>query len=141
MLFAHDVDIDTLDGRALIRHLSLSFGKERVAVVGRNGVGKSTLLRVLAQEIRPTRGRIEHRGAISLVSQHLTGEASPGQLRRAALEQAFRAEPELLFLDEPRNDLDARGRSWLFRQLRNYAGALMVVSTTPTCWSSSTTSL
>jgi ATPase subunit of ABC transporter with duplicated ATPase domains len=47
-------DVDVLD--------SLSFGVEageRIAIIGPNGVGKSTLMRCLAGELRPTAGRIE----------------------------------------------------------------------------------
>lgn len=46
----HGLTVDTEEGRPLFKGLSLSLGRERVAVVGRNGVGKTTLLRILAGE-------------------------------------------------------------------------------------------
>ena len=52
------LDLDTLEGRPLFRDLHLSLGRDRVAIVGRNGVGKSTLLRLLAGEGPTTSKRV-----------------------------------------------------------------------------------
>ena len=38
------------DGRPLLSDIDLSFGTERTGLVGRNGVGKTTLLRLIAGE-------------------------------------------------------------------------------------------
>lgn len=43
--------------KPLIQHLSLSIEKgERIAIIGKNGRGKSTILRLLAGELVPTKG-------------------------------------------------------------------------------------
>jgi ATPase subunit of ABC transporter with duplicated ATPase domains len=131
MLSATDLAVHAVDGRPLVQDLTLQLGREQVAVVGRNGVGKSSLLRVLAEEEQPTSGEIRRNGTIRVVHQRLTGDASPGELRQAALARAFQAEPDLLFLDEPSNDLDERGRSWLLRRLRRWRNGLLVVSHDP----------
>jgi ATP-binding cassette, subfamily F, member 3 len=45
--------------RILIKDLSLAIGKEdRICVIGKNGKGKSTLLRLLAGELKPGEGKI-----------------------------------------------------------------------------------
>ncbi|MEK7376398.1 MAG: ATP-binding cassette domain-containing protein, partial [Candidatus Margulisiibacteriota bacterium] len=45
--------------RILIESLSIAIGKDdRICVIGKNGKGKSTLLRLLAGELRPVEGRI-----------------------------------------------------------------------------------
>lgn len=45
----------------LIKKLNLSIGKkDRICVVGKNGKGKSTLLRLLAKELNPTEGKVVH---------------------------------------------------------------------------------
>jgi ATPase subunit of ABC transporter with duplicated ATPase domains len=44
-------------------HLSLA-GGDRVALVGANGVGKSTLLKLLAGQLQPTQGSIVHQGKL-----------------------------------------------------------------------------
>lgn len=59
----------TPDGRAVLTDLDLQFSRERVGIVGRNGVGKSTLMRLLAGEIQPTAGTIAIDGSIALLRQ------------------------------------------------------------------------
>jgi len=47
------------EGPVLIDNLSFTIGREdRIAVIGKNGMGKSTLLRLLAGELKPTSGSI-----------------------------------------------------------------------------------
>jgi ATPase subunit of ABC transporter with duplicated ATPase domains len=136
LLEAHAVTIETPGGRTLVRELSLRLGRERVAIIGRNGVGKSTMLEVLADRRAATQGRIVCRGRRLLVPQYLAGEvaadddpaASPGERRRQLLEAAFDAHPDLLLLDEPTSDLDGEGITWLVQRLALWRGGLLVVS-------------
>jgi ATP-binding cassette ChvD family protein len=53
---------------------------------------------------------------------------SGGERRRIALCQLLLAQPELLLLDEPTNHLDAESVSWLEGHLRNYPGAILIVT-------------
>src|SRR5436190_208051 len=53
---------------------------------------------------------------------------SGGERRRAALCQLLLAAPELLLLDEPTNHLDAESVSWLEGHLRNYPGAILIIT-------------
>src|SRR5881227_3420920 len=53
---------------------------------------------------------------------------SGGERRRIALCQLLLAQPELLLLDEPTNHLDAESVSWLEGHLRNYSGAILIVT-------------
>jgi ATPase subunit of ABC transporter with duplicated ATPase domains len=136
LLEAHALTIEAPGGRVLVRDLSLRLGRERVAVVGRNGVGKSTLLEVLAGLRVTAQGSVVCRGRRLLVPQHLGGEvatnefpaASPGERRRQLLEAALDARPDLLLLDEPTSDLDAAGIRWLVGRLAVWPGGLLVVS-------------
>jgi len=132
LLRVSDLCIHTLEGRALARDLNLSLGRERVAVVGRNGVGKTSLIRVLAGRQAPTTGTVHRYGSVALVDQDLDqGESSGGERRRAAIERALERCPELLILDEPSEDLDEVGRRWLGHRLRAWRGGLIVVSHDP----------
>jgi ATPase subunit of ABC transporter with duplicated ATPase domains len=132
LLHARGLGIDTPGGRPLFDELSLTLDeRDRVAVVGRNGVGKSALLEVLAGQAPPQRGRLSCRGRRVLVPQRLPraeGSGSPGELRRRRLQAALGAAPDLLLLDEPSHDLDDANLEWLLRRLAAFPHALVVVS-------------
>jgi ATP-binding cassette ChvD family protein len=53
---------------------------------------------------------------------------SGGERRRIALCKLLLDQPELLLLDEPTNHLDAESVSWLEGHLRNYPGAILIVT-------------
>lgn len=59
----------TPDGRAVLSGLDLQFQRERTGIVGRNGVGKSTLLRLLTGELKPAAGHITIDGRIAMLRQ------------------------------------------------------------------------
>src|ERR1700726_1187114 len=53
---------------------------------------------------------------------------SGGERRRGALCRVLLDHPDLLLLDEPTNHLDAESVSWLEGHLRNYPGAILIVT-------------
>src|SRR5256886_6673224 len=53
---------------------------------------------------------------------------SGGERRRVALCRLLLEQPDLLLLDEPTNHLDAEAVSWLEGHLRNYPGAILIVT-------------
>ncbi len=53
---------------------------------------------------------------------------SGGERNALALTRALLSRPDLLVLDEPGNHLDAWGLSWLERCVRDYPGAVLIVS-------------
>ena len=82
-------------GAELLRDVSFSVGNgERIALVGANGVGKSTLLRLISGEITPTSGTISIDGHLGVMSQlvghgdatvrDLMVSLAPQRIRRAA---------------------------------------------------------
>jgi ATP-binding cassette ChvD family protein len=53
---------------------------------------------------------------------------SGGERRRVALCRLLLEQPDLLLLDEPTNHLDAESVMWLEGHLRNYPGAILIVT-------------
>jgi len=61
----------TPDGRVLFENLTLSLGREKTGLVGRNGVGKTTLLRLILGERAPVAGAVTVAGRIAALRQQL----------------------------------------------------------------------
>ncbi|HLH46815.1 MAG TPA: ABC-F family ATP-binding cassette domain-containing protein [Acidimicrobiales bacterium] len=80
MLTARDVSVSR-GGRTVLDRVSLSVGpRARLGVVGPNGIGKTTLLAVLAGAVEPDSGAVERSPATATVG-YLTQEpdAGPGE--------------------------------------------------------------
>jgi ATPase subunit of ABC transporter with duplicated ATPase domains len=63
------VRADTPDGRVLFDNLNLTIGAERIGLVGRNGVGKSTLLSLIAGTRAPASGAVSRAGVVGVLPQ------------------------------------------------------------------------
>jgi ATPase subunit of ABC transporter with duplicated ATPase domains len=104
----------------------------RVGVVGPNGVGKSTLLRVLAGLDEPDSGAITREPAglsvAYLAQERQIPGLSGGEAARRHLEAILVADAEVLLLDEPTNDLDFAALALLGRFVERHTGGLVVVS-------------
>ncbi|RZJ00653.1 MAG: ABC-F family ATP-binding cassette domain-containing protein [Brevundimonas sp.] len=59
----------TPDGHGLFDNLTLAFGRERTGLVGRNGVGKTTLLRLVAGLDHPVEGAVTRTGTVGWLGQ------------------------------------------------------------------------
>ena len=80
----------TLAARTLLDGVSLGLDDgDRIGVVGRNGDGKSTLLRLLARRQVPDVGRVTHAGGLTLGLLAQVDDAQPGlDVRRAVVGDA-----------------------------------------------------
>jgi len=128
------VAVGAPSGRPLFEGLHVELASERVALIGRNGVGKSALLDVLAgvAEVRAGTVRVSstphHVPQILATSSPNASPLSKGELRRAALEEARVSGSEILLLDEPTEDLDEASVAWLRGWLSRFRGCVVVVS-------------
>jgi ATPase subunit of ABC transporter with duplicated ATPase domains len=104
----------------------------RVGVVGPNGIGKSTLLRVLAGLEEPDSGTIKREPpdlSVAYLAQQLdVAGLSGGEAARRKLEAILTADAEVLLLDEPTNDLDFAALQSLEHFVQKHRGGLVVVS-------------
>ncbi|OWU83895.1 hypothetical protein ATO6_15875 [Oceanicola sp. 22II-s10i] len=83
------------DGRALAADITLTFGHDRTGIVGANGTGKSTLLRLLNGDIPPPGGEIVRTGIAALMEQDgLSTDATLSDLLGTAAMQATLARIE-----------------------------------------------
>jgi ATPase subunit of ABC transporter with duplicated ATPase domains len=103
-----DATIVAPGGRPLFDGLSLRLSREHVALVGRNGVGKSMLLSVLAGAAEAQTGRVKTSSPPHFVPQAVAPvdararTMSHGELRKLALAEARSSGAEILLLDEAR---------------------------------------
>jgi ATP-binding cassette ChvD family protein len=61
-------------------------------------------------------------------SDSAVDKLSGGERRRVALTRLLLSKPDLLLLDEPTNHLDAESVNWLEHHLRDYPGAILIVT-------------
>ena len=94
----------TPDGRTLFSDLSLNFETGRSGLVGRNGVGKSTLLHLISGSLQLQAGKLSVSGTLGLLRQ--AAQVSPGETvadlfgASSALDLLRRAEAGLADVDE-----------------------------------------
>jgi ATP-binding cassette subfamily F protein uup len=170
---AHHVGFSYEPETVILRDVDVDLGPgDRVGVVGTNGSGKSTFVKLLAGRLEPTTGTVKT--GPTVVSSYLdqgggdfdldatvqelvagpqgipgsledvalmkrfwfTGalpvtrakDLSGGERRRLQLLLALAARPNVLFLDEPTNDLDLETIRLLEEFLSQWPGTLVVVS-------------
>ena len=114
----------------ILDRLSLNLpGQGLVAIIGDNGTGKTTLLRLIAGQLTPDDGSIRLTRRVGYLPQdHHDDTLSGGEVVRAKLRELFEAHYDCLLLDEPTNNLDAQARQWLVGELRRFDGLAIIVS-------------
>ncbi|MBX9977859.1 MAG: ATP-binding cassette domain-containing protein [Alphaproteobacteria bacterium] len=105
---------------------------ERIAIIGRNGAGKSSLLKILEGELCPSEGKIimpndVHLSCVPQIIQDLR-TLSGGQRFKKTLTYALTSHPNVILLDEPTNHLDAANRKALAQMLSRYPGTLIMAT-------------
>lgn len=102
---------------------------ERIGIVGSNGVGKTTLLRMIIQEDNDYKGMITVNGDIAYVPQvKEIRDGSGGEISLKLLKEAFSSRTSILILDEPTSHLDQHNVQWLIHRISKFDGTIILVS-------------
>ena len=128
------------------------YENQKIGIVGRNGEGKSTLLKLISGEIKPDMGEIDTKIYFQYYRQveskiqpdftkidaeylsrlnipgHNIQHFSGGEQTRMRLAEYFSTYHFGLMMDEPTTHLDREGIQFLVDQLKYYYGTLIVVS-------------
>ena len=64
-----DISFETKPGFFLFKNLNLILGKEKSGLVGNNGIGKSTILKLIVGELEPSSGVVETKTKLAYLSQ------------------------------------------------------------------------
>jgi len=143
-----NVEVNYLDKKILDIERLAVHQFDRIGIVGRNGAGKSSLLKLLAGIVEPTSGEVSRHadfGYFEQVEAPAADEADPklvgklhvgpfneglsgGEQTRLKLAQLFTHYYPALFIDEPTTHLDQEGISFLRDELQYYYGALLLIS-------------
>lgn len=117
-------------GDELFSDLSIVIDDVRhCAVVGDNGIGKTTLLRIIADQLQPTHGKIVRNASVYLMPQISSPDSkSGGERQQQELKRAFESGADILLLDEPTNNLDADARAKFFVSLRRWRGGAIIIT-------------
>lgn len=104
------------DGSPLFSDLNLNLDQRHTGLVGRNGVGKSVLARLIAGDIAPTAGRCLRTGKVYYLAQHITH--APGQTVAdlAGVQSIINALERIEQGSTAPADFDAVGEQWNIRQ-------------------------
>ncbi|MDR1418182.1 MAG: ATP-binding cassette domain-containing protein [Endomicrobium sp.] len=103
-----------------------------IAIIGANGTGKSSLLRIIKGDLMPSSGKVENNKNITfgyvpqLICDYVT--LSGAEKFNKSLGLALADMPDILLLDEPTNHLDLQNRKSLMKMLSFYRGTLIIVS-------------
>ncbi|MBD8574779.1 ABC-F family ATP-binding cassette domain-containing protein [Pseudomonas syringae] len=104
------------DGTPLFCDLNEQFDSRHTGLVGRNGVGKSVLARILAGLVQPTRGHCTRQGRVHYLAQQITPAAGASVASLAGVQPVLAALARIEQGSCAVEDFEAVGEGWDIRQ-------------------------
>lgn len=119
VITAHNIEKSYGDRKLFTIPLFQVFEGDKIGIIGNNGVGKSTLLKILSKQITPDSGFVEAKIDIKLL--HQLEENNPtlsgGENMRKRISDRFTDPNSAIFADEPTANLDISAKKWLTQKL------------------------
>lgn len=100
------------DGATLFKSLTFSFGTDRTGLVGANGIGKTTLLEILAGRISASKGSLDCVGRISYLPQNTATEPSATVVEIIKLAETLSAYHRAIAGEAAPKDFDLIADRW-----------------------------
>lgn len=100
------------DGRTLFSDLSEAFDLRRTGLIGRNGVGKSVLARILAGRVPPASGRSLRSGPVHYLAQQISALPDATVASLAGMKHVLDALSRIETGSSAAADFDAVGDRW-----------------------------
>lgn len=69
-ILIHEMSFNLPTGHAIFNKINLALTKQKIGLVGKNGIGKSTLIKLIAGELHPLSGSIHIAGKVEQVAQN-----------------------------------------------------------------------
>ncbi|WP_186430677.1 ribosomal protection-like ABC-F family protein [Clostridium sp. BSD9I1] len=125
------------------------YSKDRIGVIGVNGIGKTTLINILSKRLEPDEGLIKLYERYSYISQleepenrNISNEMaskfgvqntwdenmSGGEKTRFKIADGLSNNSLLIFADEPTSNVDIEGIELMEKKFGEYKGALVLIS-------------
>ncbi|MBB6153040.1 ATPase subunit of ABC transporter with duplicated ATPase domains [Pseudomonas sp. JAI115] len=100
------------NGETIFNDLNLQFDHTHTAIVGRNGVGKSVLAKLIAGHLQPTAGSVTCSVPLAYVAQTFTADARQTVADATGTAAALRALQRLQSGEAAAEDFDILGERW-----------------------------
>lgn len=100
------------NGETIFNELNLQFDHTHTAIVGRNGVGKSVLAKLIAGHLQPTAGSVTCSVPLAYVAQTFTADAGQTVADATGTAAALRALQRLQCGEASPEDFDILGERW-----------------------------
>lgn len=104
------------DGKPLLSELCEQFDHRHTGLVGRNGVGKSLLAKILAGQVMPTSGQRRCSGRVRYLAQHLSPHHAANVAVLAGVDTQLAALKRIEAGSTDPADFDLVGDDWDLRQ-------------------------
>lgn len=121
------------NGETIFNDLNLQFDHTHTAIVGRNGVGKSVLAKLIAGHLQPTAGSVTCSVPLAYVAQTFTADAGQTVADATGTAAALGALQRLQCGEAAAEDFDTLGERWdLPERLRQWLDAAGLPDIAPT---------